>query len=314
MKDSTSAPIEKNEMKRRLIVAILVAIVAIAFEPSLARAQLLPEDQGSVSSSSAESQAQSQVQSDQQTESLYQQYEQQQNALQKRKEEERQAAREREQNAKYLNYQPKNISGLVRLAPFTDIAVIQRRYLPKTGRFEFSASGVISTNNAFFNNIGLNARLAYYFNDKYGVEGIYQLMTSSNRPITQGLISNQKIETQSLVEPKGFYGLTFNWSPIYGKMAWFQQKIIPFDIYFSPGLGVTQTSNDSGDTTVMLGVGQLFALSKSYGIRWDFNWNYYNATTSSTDTTGTVTSSTSSHSDLFLGVGFSYFFPEATYR
>ena len=314
MRDLAILDRELKPKRRPVIIAILAAVAFISLHASVLKAQLLPEDQGSSGATNAQSQAQSQVESDQQTENLYQQYQQQQETLQKQKEKERQAARKREQNSKYLNYQPKNISGLVRLAPFTDIAVIQRRFLPKTNRFELSGSGVISTNNAFFNNIGLNARLAYYFDDKYGIEGIYQIMTSSDRPITQGLVDNQKIETQSLVEPKGFYGLTFKWSPIYGKMAWFQQKIIPFDIYFSPGVGMTQTSNDSGDTTLMLGIGQLFALSKSYGVRWDFSWNYYSATTATTDGAGNVSKSSATHSDLYLGVGFSYFFPEATYR
>ncbi len=201
------------------------------------------------------------------------------------------------------------ISELVRLSPFDDIAVIEKRYLPKTNRFELSASGMVSTNNAFFNNVGANVRGAFFFNEKYGVEGIYQYISSSERPITKGLSSNQSVLTTALVEPKSFYGATFKWAPIYGKMAWFQQKIVPFDIYFTPGIGVTNTANGSS-TSVTLGVGQLFALSKSYGVRWDFNWNFYSAAT--TDSTGTTANS--AHSDLFLGVGFSFFIPEATYR
>ena len=278
---------------RSLVFALLVLLM---FKPLLAHAQILPEDQQQASGSA---------------ESLYDQFDSQENKLAQKKEQ--QSKSQKNAQTTLQNFQPKKLSELVKLAPFTDVAVIQRRYLPKTGRFELSGSGDLSTNNAFFNNIGFNARLAYYFNEKYGVEGVYQFMTSSNRPITQGLINNQQIETTSLVQPKGFYGATFKWSPFYGKMAWFQQKIIPFDIYFTPGIGVTQTSNSSGDSTLMLGVGQLFALSKSYGIRWDFDWNYY-STTVSTMNGGVTTNSSTTHSDLYLGVGFSYFFPEATYR
>jgi outer membrane beta-barrel protein len=201
------------------------------------------------------------------------------------------------------------ISELVRLSPFEDIAVIEKRFLPKTNRLELSSSGVISTNNAFFNNVGLDLRGAFFFNEKFGIEGLYQYLTSSERPITEGLSKNQSVLTTALVEPKSFYGATLKWVPVYGKMAWFQQKIIPFDIYFTPGLGVTTTANGTA-TTVTMGVGQLFALTKSYGVRWDFNWNFYSAATS--DSSGTT--SNKAHSDLFLGVGFSYFIPEATYR
>ncbi len=278
---------------RNVIVGLFIATSLTWAFARVARAQILPENRAQ--------------QSDAGTENLYDQYENKESKLEKKQQQ--QWSAEKSQST-LENYQPKKLSELVNLAPFTDIAVIQRRYLPKTGRFEISGSGLISTNNAFFNDIGFNARLAYYFNEKYGIEGVYSFLSSSNRPITQGLINNQSIGTQSLVEPKGFYGVTFKWSPVYGKMAWFQQQIIPFDIYFTPGIGMTQTSNDSGDTTLMLGVGQLFSLSKSFGIRWDFDWNYYssNVSTISGGTTST------SHSDLFLGVGVSYFFPEATYR
>ncbi|OFZ12366.1 MAG: hypothetical protein A2Z20_00865 [Bdellovibrionales bacterium RBG_16_40_8] len=205
------------------------------------------------------------------------------------------------------------LSELATLAPFEDIAVIQKRFLPKTGRYEFSSSVLMSTNNQYFNNLGLGLRASYFFQEKYGVEGIYKFLTSSKRPITEGLVDNQHISTKSLVEPKAFYGVAFKWSPIYGKIAWFQQQIIPFDTYFTAGLGITSTESGGADSTTTLGVGQLFALSKSYGVRWDFNWNFYRSDIDvSSDSSPDM--QTRQHSDLFLGIGLSYFLPEATYR
>lgn len=201
------------------------------------------------------------------------------------------------------------LSELVELSPFEDIAVIQRRYLPKTSRFELSGSGLFSTNNQYFNNIGLGLRGAYYFQEKYGVELTYMFFTSSERPITQGLIDNQRIETSSLVEPESFYSAVFKWSPLYGKIAWFQQKIIPYDFYFTPGIGITNTKTGGSDMTVAMGMGQLFALSKSLGVRWDFNWNFYQ-----TDVVVDGVKKSRNQNDLYLGVGLSYFIPEATYR
>lgn len=214
-----------------------------------------------------------------------------------------------EEHLKSLDKDFTKISELVRLAPFEDIAVIQRRFLPKTKRFEFSGNGVISTNNAFFNNVGIGVRAGFYFTEVHGLELTYLYFTSAERPITDGLIKRQSIEAKSLVEPESFAGISYKWSPIYGKVAWFQQKIIPFDIYFTPGFGMSQTTGGGTEGTVSLGVGQLFALSKSFGIRWDFNWNYYQA-----EVLVDGQKQTRDHSDLFLGVGVSAFIPEATYR
>ena len=58
-----------------------------------------------------------------------------------------------------------------------------------------------------------------------------------------------------------------------------------------------------------LGVGQLFALNKAMAVRWDFTWHMY-----STDVTVDGVGTTRNQNDLFLGVGASFFFPEATYR
>jgi outer membrane beta-barrel protein len=207
------------------------------------------------------------------------------------------------------NFVPQKLSDLAVLAPFEDVVVIQKRFLPKTMRAEISGSGIISANNAFFNNLGLSGRLAFFFTEKYGIEMTYAAVSSSDRPITEGLIDRQNIETDALVEPESYYSINFKWAPIYGKMAWFQQTIIPFDFYIAPGIGMTQTSYGDDATTFSLGVGQLFALDKSLGLRWDLVYNAYNADVLVDNVVETV-----SHNDLFLSFGVSFFFPEAGYR
>jgi outer membrane beta-barrel protein len=269
---------------------LIMATMTVAYG-ALASAQILPTED---------------KQSDAGLEDLYDKFENQEAQKADKKKVQEQAAEEKKQAE--IN----KVSELGHLSPFEDIAVIEKKFLPKTNRLELSASGVVSTNNAFFNDIGANARAAFYFSEKYGIEGTYQYLSSSSRPITDGLKNNQHIQTTALVEPTGYYGASLKWTPIYGKMAWFQDTIVPFDIYFTPGVGVTTTSNGSA-TTFSIGAGQLFALSKSYGIRWDFNWNFYSANVVSTNG-ATSTTSSKAHNDLFLGIGFSFFIPEATYR
>jgi outer membrane beta-barrel protein len=240
-------------------------------------------------------------------EDLYDQFENQEDKAQERvKNEDKKRQSEAE---KKTDKELSKLSELSVLAPFDDIAVIQRKFLPKTGRFEFSGSALLNTNNQYFNNIGAALRGAYFFQEKYGVEATAMFITSSERPITEGLVDNQNIETRSLVQPKGYYGINFKWAPLYGKMAWFQNKIVPFDLYFTPGFGMTSTKDGGSNATLSLGMGQLFALAKSYGVRWDLTWNYY-----ATTVTVEGAKQDRNQSDIYLGIGFSYFIPEATYR
>lgn len=218
----------------------------------------------------------------------------------------------REEKAAEAPKEANKVSDLSVLSPFQDIAIIQRRFLPKTKRIELTPSFAINTNNAYFNNIGFGLRGTFYFQEKFGIEGTYLFLDSSERPITKGLKEKKSISTASLVEPEAYYGVNLKWAPLYGKMAWLGEKIVPFDLYITPGVGVTKTAIGKSHTTFSLGAGQLFALSKSSGLRWDLNWNFYQAETIPDATTGQ--SSTSNHSDLVMTIGYSFFFPEATYR
>lgn len=203
----------------------------------------------------------------------------------------------------------KKISELSRLAPFEDIAVIQRRFLPKTSRFEISGAAAATLNDPFFNNIGGVARFGYYFREKYGVEFNYFFLTTAETQVTRDLRQKRGVLTESLVTTKSFYGADFKWSPIYGKVTLFGRRIVPFDLYFSLGGGLTQTDQGSGEPTIHLGTGQIFALSKSVAFRWDFSWNFFSA---ESERDGKKTSDT--YDNLFLTVGVSFFFPEAKYR
>jgi outer membrane beta-barrel protein len=203
-----------------------------------------------------------------------------------------------------------NLSDLAKLAPFSDIAVIQRRFLPKTDRFEFSASGFTNLNNPFFSAYGLGLEVDYYLREQYAIGAIAQANTTASRQATDDLEKKQKISTSNLVTSKGFEGLIFKWNPIYGKMTLLNKTIVPFDLNFSVGAGMTQTTAGHSEITYRLGTSQVFAYSKSMAFRWDFGINQYNATALDDDNRTVKLSQW----DLFLGVGVSFYFPEATYR
>ena len=201
------------------------------------------------------------------------------------------------------------LSQLSMLAPFEDIAVISRKFLPKRRRFELSGGGLLILNNAFFNNIGFALRGTFYLSEKWGVEAQYYSLYASERRVTEDLESFRRISTRSLVVPKNFMGAAIKWAPIYGKMSLFEKRIIPFDLFFSLGYGSTEIQ-EGGAGTLQLGMGQNFAISKSLAFRWDILWNGYSAEIIRKG----GSRETLNHSDLYCGIGLSFFVPEAKYR
>ncbi len=216
---------------------------------------------------------------------------------------------------------PKGISDLKSLETFNDIAIIQKRYLPKTGRFEFYAAGGINLNDAFFFGNGINLRLGYNFREKWAVEASYSYIQNSARQVTNEL-SEQGVTTEGSLSTDNYIGMDLKWTPIYGKYAYMDEKIIPFDFYFIFGAGVTTpkfiSSADEGSTTpievespytLRLGTGQIFAINKWMAFRWDIA-NHFVYSTISKD----GEKEDQWNNNLFLSLGLSFFFPEAKYR
>lgn len=127
------------------------------------------------------------------------------------------------------------------LSPFSDIVVIQRRYLVKTSRFEISPSTVLLFSNEFFINAGLGGSLAFYALEKHGLEirgfYTYEFKRSTLVDILNKLGIGGSITGDRTVY---FFGLVYKWIPIYGKMAWFDHKVIPFEMSFFLGGGMTR--------------------------------------------------------------------------
>ena len=153
----------------------------------------------------------------------------------------------------------------------------------------------------------------------FDFEGIASFATTSTRQVTDDLETRPGcpggtgctgITTDNVVTSKGFAALAFKWNPIYGKITWLNKSIVPFDLNFNAGFGMTSTTEDEMEPTIHFGTSQVFALSKGMAFRWDLIWNMYQAT--ATDDLGAK--ETLSQNDLFLGIGMSFYFPEATYR
>ncbi len=205
------------------------------------------------------------------------------------------------------------LKDLSRLSPFREVSVIQKKYLPKTERFQFFGALATTTNTPWFLNYGAKLGLAYHFTESFGLELSGLFLSSSEREVAKEIRDNNGLRPEQFIYTKGYYGLDLMWAPIYGKLSNMDGGIIPFDMYFSIGGGSSNTNSAEGNVpTVHIGTGQIFAITKSIAFRWDYSLNIFQATPVSVGGTGVPAKG--SYNDLILTAGVSFFFPEASLR
>lgn len=210
--------------------------------------------------------------------------------------------------------QLQDLSDLNKLSPFTDISVIQKKFLPKTERFQFFVAGGLTTNSPWFLSLGAKINISYNFTESLGLELASIYLTNSERDAAKDIRTNNSLQPDKFIITKYNLGLDLIWSPIYGKVTSLNNEITAFDMYFSLGGGISNTNSiETNVPTFHLGTGQIFAITKSMAFRWDYSGYMYQATPTQ-DTGTSVAPSKSTYYDLIFTAGMSFFFPEASYR
>jgi len=200
------------------------------------------------------------------------------------------------------------IENLRELEKFEDIAVIQKKYLDKSGRFEVWGAGSLALNSQFYDFLGLNVALAYHFNESWGLEleGLY--LTDLQKNVTTNLEDDQNIVTRSIIVPSYYVGAHLRWSPIYGKISLREKTINPFEMYFTFGGGLSGTDDGQSVPTVHVGTGQVYPITKNTTFRWALSYNFFQANARG-DLQGSVSGDKVNTGFLYLSAGVSLFFP-----
>jgi len=196
------------------------------------------------------------------------------------------------------------ISDLSKLSEFSDVAVMQRRYMPKTGRFQMNVGLSSMVNDPWYTSVGANLRAAFGLTEQWGLEAHGFFMSTTATTAAQDLFGQHAIQaSQSFGALRSYFGGHIMWTPIYGKLSLFNARIIPFDMYFTLGGGTSQLDGGQTSTapTFSLGTGQIFALTRSTAFRWDLTINNYAVSNGSVN-------------NLLLSFGASFYIPEASYR
>lgn len=230
-------------------------------------------------------------------------------------EEEKKAAELNQVQEQIRKEKIERLTDLNTLSPFREISIIQKKYLPKTERFQFYLAGGMTTNSPWFLNLGAKINVSYFFTETFGIEVGGMFLSNSEREVSKEIRETNRLQPEKFVNTKSHYGVDLVWAPIYGKVSFINNRIIPFDMYFSAGVGSSSTNSQEGtNTTFHIGTGQIFALSKSMAFRWDYSWNMYKATPVADSALGTGTPESNNYNDLILTAGVSFFFPEVSSR
>lgn len=201
----------------------------------------------------------------------------------------------------------KKVEDLNRLTDFQQVSVIQRRFLPRTERVQFFIAPTLTLNDPWFNVYGGTLRAGYNFREAWGIEAGYTFLSTSKSQALEELDKENNTIAKNIVFSKSYYNIDINWTPIYGKMTWLDEQILYYDTYFSLGYGGTEVQTGDIQPTLHLGLGQIFSISKKMAFRWDLSWNFFEAKDLDTTSTG-------GYNNVFISAGFSFFFPEASYR
>ena len=203
------------------------------------------------------------------------------------------------------------LSDLVYLAPFSDVVIIQRRFMPKTNRVAISLASSFTLSSEFFLNPGFEGHLTYNFLEKHGVEFSGYYVFTFNRGVTNDLARIGANVSEQLPIARGFFGFTYKWMPVYGKIALNNRQILAFDTFFNIGAGMSGITKDKEsaqvvwEPTLILGVGQVFAITRDLGLRWDLRWHM---------TYETQGIGNSFLNDILFSIGLSYYYPSAGLR
>lgn len=131
--------------------------------------------------------------------------------------------------------------------PNRTIKMIQKKDFMKIGRFEATPSVGFVTNDPFLNRYIAGVRLGYHLTEIFAIEGELSyspdLGETDWKPLTSQLVNENNV-SPDISKLTLVSNATFQFSPIYGKVALGGGNIIHFDIYGAFGMGITQTRDD----------------------------------------------------------------------
>lgn len=164
----------------------------------------------------------------------------------------------------------------------TEFSVVQNRLYSKAKRFGFTLGWGPLINDTYADGSMMGASLNYYFSERHGAEVSYSKASVQKNQLVAGLNTYGAEPDHNLIQ--SYTGVAYNWIPIYAKLSLLEQKIIYFDMSFSPGVGFVnyqqQLIGGAGDSkqavALSLDVAQHYFLNQHLALRVDLKNRMYN--------------------------------------
>lgn len=172
------------------------------------------------------------------------------------------------------------------LDPDKKVSVLQNRKYRKANRPMITLGLGFANSNAYRKTYAIDPRLAYYFNEAWGIELFYSMFSNKANDTAEALKSTGV--SPDVIEVKNQVGALLHWVPWYAKINVFN-NVLYFDWYFSGGIGSMNADMIPGSasagiaaqskslTAYYLGTGQVFHVTENFVVRLDFTNAWFKA-------------------------------------
>ncbi|MCB0389850.1 MAG: outer membrane beta-barrel domain-containing protein [Bdellovibrionales bacterium] len=162
----------------------------------------------------------------------------------------------------------------------TDFSVVQSRAYTKANRFSLSLQAGPVVSDVYNSGFNYSLTANYFTSERHGFGATYIHSNLGDTKVIEEFRYQVGGGKAGAVPDWGrmtsYYGINYIWVPVYAKMSLLGQKIIYFDMAFSPNIGMINYDkmSDVGNKTDSaftygLDVTQYFFLNKHWAIRAD---------------------------------------------
>ena len=204
------------------------------------------------------------------------------------------------------------------LDPEKKIYVVQNRKFTKAGKVEMAFSAGLGIGEPYRSRKTIMPRLAYYFNEHWGIAATVGFNANAENSNMQALKSKSADYIPSVRDVDNFMLISALWIPFYGKINLFN-SVFYLDWEFLFGLGQVGTEVDlniskkaaanvvtASYTEFHWGTGQKFFITKHWAARLDFLAQYYKAPTAYNGTLDNSLTDTFTNYYVTLGLGYTF--------
>jgi hypothetical protein len=160
---------------------------------------------------------------------------------------------------------------------FSDMGVVQRKEVRKTGKFLFSPYGTVNFTDGPYAYYRINFDVGYAPNEfwevYFGVAPVINRKRSVTDYIEGQTLADGSVLNFDAAKGKMQYTLTAFWAPLYGKDSLGLTTIVHSDTFLKFGADIVQYQTESG-IGFFAGLGKTFFVGKKTGVRISVTENY----------------------------------------